>query len=972
MRHVGCFVLLASLVGLSGSRAADSSDGVTILQLESNVPGDCRIGIPDAVHTFWRYSETWQPEVFKLDTGGVFRADVIMPVVAKRDTKRQLVRDADGKRVFELNPAPEGQGSPWPPAAWREPDFDDHAWIRNEGPMAEVWHGVALICVRGKFTVDNPVKVSGLSLSVGFRGGIVAYLNGKEIGRAFLPAGKLTPETLAEEYPEEAYVGPAGTLILELSPGGADYSSYVYTRDYAGMVPTNTYGFALKDRELLARFQKRYRRLEIQVPASALRKGVNVLALEVHRAPAREIMMRAIANDKKLANGLAAGFCEQQKFMGKSGLGGPGFWWNHAMLENIRLSAPAGAIGIVPNRARPAGFQVWQESVFKRVMPTQYGDPNEPVGTIRMRGVRNGICSAELVAGSRSAIRGLRAVASDLRGSGGTIPAAAVQAGYARWTCCDGRPSSRWQYDALDPDPPANIKPMTRSPWNANVSMAAQAGAVQPIWLTVQVPKGAKAGTYTGTVTVGAEGEKSVIVPLELRVIGDWVCPDPDRFTTYVGLIESPDSVAKQYGVPLWSESHWKLLDRVFALLRQLGNRELYVPLITRTMLGNEQSMVRWIKKADDTYQPDFSVVEKYLDLAVRHRWNVASACLAVSDAGIGQALWYSGKPRNPPSVTTLDPATRTVAEMPAPAWGTPESRTFWRPAIEGVRERLANRGMAQAMMYGFVVQGQVLPETIGDLNAILPGIRWWEYTHWGQKRVGNATNGADVGRMGWAFGTPLAVFWNPDEGKPHYAWRNLAKDIYFVAAPRAKGQINVSENGELSIFRLFSESTLLGSEAGLIPAFGAFRGFGEMGADFWPVQIASGDKTRSRMHDRYVNWGSLDLTCTLESLLGAGRNEPAHTCRSQLLHESLQEAEARVLVQNALLDPTQRARLGSKLAARCEKICDDRTRALNFCSVFFGENGMDYGRVFSQELWDAQTEDLYRAAGEVAAALGN
>jgi len=969
---------VATLIACAWARAADAPGtdkgssaptGLAILQLDSKVPGDYRMPAPDSVHTIWRYWETWQPEVFKLDAGDTFRADTALPVAAKRDARGDLVKDSTGKIIFELRKAPDGQGSPWPAEKWRESDFDDHDWLRAEGPMAEGWRGVALVCSRGKFMVDDPGRVSALSLSVGFRGGIVAYLNGKEIGRAFLPEGKVAPDTLAEMYPEEAYVGADGKLISERSGGREDYSSYVFTHDWAAQIPATTYNFALKDRDVLARFEKRYRHIDLRVPGSALRKGVNVLALEIHRAPAREIMVKAMSNNKELATSLASTYAVHLKFLGKTA---GAFWWNHAMLEDIRLSVPTGTTGITPNIKRPSGFQVWQEPVFKRILPVQYGDPTEPIGGIHMRGVRNGTCSAQLVVGSTASINGLRAIVSDLQGQGavGTIPASAVNVGYVLLNAVDEKVYSR-QYDVLDPDAPASLKPMTQSPWNPNNTMADQAGVVQPVWITVQVPREAKPGTYTGSVTVSATGEKPVTVPLELRIVSNWACPNPNQFTTYVGILESPDSVALKYNVLLWSEAHWKLLDRTFALLGQLGNREIYIPLITKTMLGNVQSMVRWSKASNGSWQPDFSIAEKYLDLAIKYHWNVAVTCLGISDAGIDQALWYSGKPRNPPSVTTFDPATQTVGDMPAPAWGTPEARTFWKPAIEGMRDRLQKRGIGQTMMCGFVVQNQVLPETIGDINAIIPDIHWWEYTHWSNKRKGNATSGADVSRMCWACGAPLAVFWSPDEGKPHYAWKNLAKDLYFVAGPRAKTQINVSEYGELSIFRLFCESTMLGNHGGeLIPQFCDFCGFGEIGADFWPIRLTPTDKAK-RLDFRYVSWGSLSLDATLESILGAGQNGPAPSCRTQLLRESHQEAEARIFVQNAILDSAVKARLGPELAARCAKLCDDRTRMLNFCSVYFGENGMEYGRVFNQEQWDAQTEQLYRAAGDVSAALG-
>jgi hypothetical protein len=40
-----------------------------------------------------------------------------------------------------------------------------------------------------RFGVSDPAKVSGLSLTLAYRGGVVVCLNGKEIWRSHLPAG---------------------------------------------------------------------------------------------------------------------------------------------------------------------------------------------------------------------------------------------------------------------------------------------------------------------------------------------------------------------------------------------------------------------------------------------------------------------------------------------------------------------------------------------------------------------------------------------------------------------------------------------------------------------------------------------------------------------------------------------------------------------------------------------------------------
>ena len=102
---------------------------------------------------------------------------------------------------MEILPAEHVHGSAWPPADWQAPDFDDSTWIRDPYPQRELYGLIALRCLRGKFEVTDPARAKELSLTLRFRGGAIAYLNGQEIGRAFLPQGETRPETLAEDYP---------------------------------------------------------------------------------------------------------------------------------------------------------------------------------------------------------------------------------------------------------------------------------------------------------------------------------------------------------------------------------------------------------------------------------------------------------------------------------------------------------------------------------------------------------------------------------------------------------------------------------------------------------------------------------------------------------------------------------------------------------------------------------------------------
>ena len=57
---------------------------------------------------------------------------------------------------------------------------------------------------------------------------------------------------------------------------------------------------------------------------------------------------------------------------------------------------------------------------------------------------------------------------------------------------------------------------------------------------------------------------------------------------------------------------------------------------------------------------------------------------------------------------------------------------------------------------------------------------------------------------------------------------------------------------------------------------------------------------------------------------------------RSQMMRESLQEAEARILIQNALLNDASRGRLGSDLGKRAADLCYDRTQGMRYFSEFW------------------------------------
>jgi len=90
--------------------------------------------------------------------------------------------------------------------------------------------------------------------------------------------------------------------------------------------------------------------------------------------------------------------------------------------------------------------------------------------------------------------------------------------------------------DALVPLPDAGAKAPAKPPRIASAPFVVPAGLNQPIWVEVTVPKDAAPGDYQGKVTISAEGEKPVEVPVTLTV-WDFTLPDvPTLKTNFGGL----------------------------------------------------------------------------------------------------------------------------------------------------------------------------------------------------------------------------------------------------------------------------------------------------------------------------------------------------------------------------------------------------------------------------------------------------
>jgi hypothetical protein len=810
-----------------------------------------------------------------------------------------------------------------PPAEWAKPDFDDLAWPRAR--VGEKWHGsvahaafgpgvgysTGLLCLRGKFAVGDPSLLKAASLSLKYRGGLVVYLNGQEVARGGVPEGKLTPSSPAIPYPPEAFTDARGKPLP--GPYHAD------KRIKAG------------ERDLAERLAKRDRSLgPVAVPLEALRKGVNVLAIELHRS---DYHPSALSWFQEPHSGQDAG-------------------WVPVGLLEVRLAAEGS--GLVANVSRPKGLQLWNHDINDRVNVLDFGDPNEGLRPITLVAARNGAFSGQVVVGSTEPIRGLRATVGDLQAASGTAglsssgakdegtvgrrpsPATGSRRGTPqirlRFPRLDGHSYGcpDW-FDGIQEEPPPEI-PVHKS-----------GGAVQPVWVTVRVPRDAKAGDYNGQLTLSVQGAEPIAVPIHLRV-ADWCIPDPRDFRTYVGIYQSPTSLALHYNVPEWSEEHWSLMERSLELLGQVGNKIVNIPLSDRTQFGNDAGMVYWVRKPDGSFDYDFTVFDRYIRLVKKH---LRPDFLALH-------LWHSGgwetrKADQENTVTVVDKKSGKREHMQVPRFGTEESKRFWKPVLDAIRERLAAEGLEKAMCLGILSDGTAPPEVFKAFDEIVPGGAKWTRgchspTH--EQRPYALKGGGTVVCHEFVYGSGLA---DPAKGLPPI-WKQLAwPGVSFI-------RHNFDDTLSLLKYRTMAERGL----------YCGTRGFGRIGLDFWDVLEPQQGRARN-VYNRWPHSSCAQREPNLFRLASPGPEGAIPTVRFEHVREGVQDAEAMLFVAEAMGEHSDQ--LGPELTARCRQLFLDR---LNYCRRTCPEA---YGRVYfttNHYGWQSLTARLYATAAEVAKKLGS
>jgi hypothetical protein len=450
--------------------------------------------------------------------------------------------------------------------------------------------------------------------------------------------------------------------------------------------------------------------------------------------------------------------------------------------------------------------------------------------------------------------------------------------------------------------------------------------AMLPVYLRLRIPRDAVPGDYRGTVSVQVAGAASVSVPVEVSVSG-YVLPDPKDFRTYVGLYQSPTSVAMQYKVKEWSEEHWKLLEPSFALLARAGNKMVNIPIVEQTQFGNDEGLVYWVRQADapadqppqpvEAFEYDFTVFDRFLALAQKHFGPMDYVALQIWHSG----GWEARKADQQNTVTVVDPRTGKRTSMQVPAFDTAESKAFWKPLLAACQERLAKRNLDKAMCIGILSDGTAPKEVFAAFDEIWPGPAAAEPASGPAKTGGAPARWTRGLHNPCGFGGPykfdgggVCVLHEHCYGSPLFRLNEPITGLWTYRGKPGTAYVRIADfeaRATLLAYRTLSDQSILQRKQGL----------GRIGFDFWPVLEAG--RSRTVIYNRYPFSSCAQRAPALYTFSWPGPAGAETTQRFEVFCQGIQESETLLAVSQAL--DHRGDKMDPALAGRCRQLLTDR-----------------------------------------------
>lgn len=162
-------------------------------------------------------------------------------------------------------------------------------------------------------------------------------------------------------------------------------------------------------------------------------------------------------------------------------------------------------------------------------------------------------------------------------------------------------------------------------------SMKLEPYSTRPIWITLDLPRSAKPGTYRAMVTVRADGKILRSLPLTVEVDERAL---PARSDFFLDLWQNPFAIARYYGVEPWSEEHMRVMRPYMEMYRDAGGKVITASIMYKPWNGQTHdpfdSMIGWTLGTDGEWRFDYTHFDQWVSYMMELGVDEAITCFSM------------------------------------------------------------------------------------------------------------------------------------------------------------------------------------------------------------------------------------------------------------------------------------------------------------------------------------------------------
>lgn len=271
--------------------------------------------------------------------------------------------------------------------------------------------------------------------------------------------------------------------------------------------------------------------------------------------------------------------------------------------------------------------------------------------------------SAQIVVWTSAPVQQLVCETQALKADGAVIPAEAVKARFVRYTLTDvfGK-GCGWRKAG---DYPVSL---TGDMLDNIECIDMDAKSVRPVWITIEVPGDAAAGTYKGDIKVYVQGKPFETLQIALEVAPKTL-PPASQWRYHLDLWQHPSAVARTQNLKPWSDAHFEALRPVMKMLADAGQK-----VITATLNKDPwnhqcydayEDMIVWTKNEDGSWTYDYTIFDKWVKFM--HGLGIKTMINCYSMAPWNNELHYKDAKTGEMITVKADPGTKDFTELWSP-----------------------------------------------------------------------------------------------------------------------------------------------------------------------------------------------------------------------------------------------------------------------------------------------------------------